>query len=82
MKDDTFSLRRQVEKWFGSAQAISIHVSRVPGTIGPVSGYRCVRVSQPSRALEIVFFRHGDKSWRVYPPPIARPTFNTLARAA
>jgi len=30
--DDTYSLRRQVEKWFGSTQPISIRVSRVECT--------------------------------------------------
>ncbi|SIT35048.1 conserved hypothetical protein [Paraburkholderia ribeironis] len=82
MKDDTFSLRRQVEKWFGSAQPISIRVLRVPGNMGAMSGYKCVCVSQPSGPCVIVFFRHGDKSWRVYPPPTARPTLNALARVA
>jgi hypothetical protein len=77
MKDDTYSLRRQVEKWFGSSQA---DVSRVPRTIAARSGYKCVRVSQPSRTFEIIFFRH--ESWRVYPPGIARPTLDALGRAA
>ncbi|ACC75206.1 hypothetical protein PPMP20_01900 [Paraburkholderia phymatum] len=82
MKDDTYSLRRQVEKWFGSSQPISIDVSRVPRTMAARSGYKCVRVSQPSMTFEIIFFRHGDKSWRVYPPGIERPTLDVLARAA
>jgi hypothetical protein len=82
MKDDTFSLRKQIEKWFGLAQPTSIHISRVPGTMGATTGYKCVSVSRISRPYVIVFFRHGDGSWRVYPPPMARPTLNATSRFA
>jgi hypothetical protein len=82
MKGDTHSLRGQIEKWFGSAQPISIHISRAQGQLHAMSGCKCVSVSQTSGPYAIVFFRHGDKSWRVYPPTATRPTLNAVSRAA
>ncbi|MEX3934851.1 conserved hypothetical protein [Paraburkholderia piptadeniae] len=82
MKDDTYSLRAQIEKWFGSAQPLSIRVSRALGDLRMMSGCKCVSVSQTSGPYAIVFFRHGDKSWRVYPPTATRPTLNAVSRVA
>jgi hypothetical protein len=80
MKDGRDSLRVQIEKWFGAAQPTAIQISRsvrsLPGTA------RSVSVSRPRCPYVIVFFQHGDGSWRVYPPSVSRPALNALRAAA
>ena len=41
-------------------------------------GRRCVRVEteQPGGLLSIVFFRHDDGSWNVFPPAMERPAMS------
>jgi hypothetical protein len=78
MKDDGHSLRRQIEKWFGPAQQASIRISRAACT----PRYAYVSVSHPSSPHVIVFFRHNDGSWRVYPPTAAQPVLNMFSCVA
>jgi hypothetical protein len=70
------SLRCLVEKWVGpSAQA---RVTRFnPCAVYP---WRYVRAELTGRSgdLAIVFFRHGDGSWRVFPPERKRPAMNVV----
>lgn len=65
------SLHRQIEKWFGADHSAAIRISRTAAA----SNSRCITVSRPDNAYTIVFFRHGDGSWQVYPPTRHNPTF-------
>jgi hypothetical protein len=58
------SLRAIVEKWFMAAPVSSIRTCRLPGKV------RCVRVQalRPDDPIELLFFRHDDGMWRVFPP--------------
>lgn len=82
MKGDNHSLRLQIEKWFGPAQWASLQIARAGRTLPGGTRCGCVSVSQPASARVIVFFRHDDGSWRVYPPSATRPAFGALLRVA
>ena len=76
MKQDGCSLRMQIEKWFGCARWTSIHISRASRTFASGARYGCVTVSQRLSPHVIVFFRHNDGSWQVYPPSVRQATLS------
>ena len=60
------SLRVKACKWFGPGAALRvIEFSRTP-----LNGRRYVRIGtlRLEGSLTIVFFRHDDRSWNVFPP--------------
>jgi hypothetical protein len=61
-----------VDKWLAPTPAAPARVTRYPRARG--GGHRCVRVetARPGGGLSIVFFRHDDGSWNVFPPAAAR----------
>jgi hypothetical protein len=64
------SLRNLVEKWVGAAQVRVIefcHARREP--------WRYVRIEAQllPQPVALIFFRHDDGSWCVFPPPQKRP---------
>ncbi|CAB3758721.1 hypothetical protein [Paraburkholderia solisilvae] len=70
------TLHWAVDKWLAPTPAMPARVmrfSRAPGY-----GRRCVRVeaSRPGGPLSIMFFRHDDGSWNVFPPAAQRPAMN------
>ncbi len=76
MRTDGQSLRWLVHKWFGSAPASGIRVTRtIPVKSNPFRGV-CVETIQSDRDLVIFFFRHDDGSWSVLPPSARRPMFS------
>ena len=76
MSGQRTSLRALVNDWFGNGENLS--VTR-PGRSTKMP-WRAVQVevARSSGTLAIVFFRHHDGSWCVYPPPIVRPAVNWL----
>jgi hypothetical protein len=78
----TSSLRMQIEKWFGSVSRQALRITR----ISPSSGGRgrCVIVEaiRPNDPQTILFFRHGDGSWCVYPPRAPHLSSRTYLCAA
>jgi hypothetical protein len=76
------SLRMSVEKWFGAARPSSVRVFDF-GRVAPC-GTRYVRVGvvRPHGSLMIVFFRHPDASWNVYPPGPSQDSIRTYLLAA
>ncbi len=62
------SLRVVVEKWFGTDPAHRTRVTR--SRRASARHWRFVRVEseRPSGLLAIVFFRHRDGGWCVFPP--------------
>jgi hypothetical protein len=82
MKTRERSLRLSVEKWFQSTPAMPVQVFDY-GRVMP-GGARYVRVGvvRPHGSLAIVFFRHTDGSWSVYPPATRRPSMHAYQPAA
>nr|WP_246279197.1 hypothetical protein [Paraburkholderia ultramafica] len=76
------SLRLLVGKWFGSTPLMPVRVFDF-GRVTP-GGARYVRVgvARPNRTLAIVFFRHGDGSWNVFPPAPGEPSMQAYPMAA
>ena len=67
------SLRSLVEKWLGPDDARYARITRFGhGTRRPWR-YVCIEARRASGTFSIVFFRHNDGSWCVYPPAIRRP---------
>ncbi|WP_158938612.1 hypothetical protein [Burkholderia sp. S171] len=70
------SLRRIVDKWLAptpGAPVCEIRLCRMP-----VNHVRYVRVEalRPSGVLALLFFRHDDGSWQVFPPEALRMTMS------
>jgi hypothetical protein len=82
MRANRMSLRMQIDKWLGPISPKTIRIIRMGYSSG--SRVRCVTVESPrsSKSLAIVFFRHGDGSWLVYPPRVERPAMGAYLRAA
>jgi hypothetical protein len=62
------SLRLLVEKWFAPTHVTPVRVTR----LSPASSnqMRCVRVEtlRAADSIAILFFRHDDGTWCVFPP--------------
>lgn len=67
------SLRRVVESWLGPHDAEHFRVTRSSHTRRKLCRYVLVEVTHQEGTLAIVFFRHADGSWCVFPPPPRRP---------
>jgi hypothetical protein len=63
------SLRNLVEKWLALTPVMPIHVTRFRRTRSCQRLYVRVEASQATSILTIYFFRHGDGTWCVFPPP-------------
>ena len=70
MKRAEICLRSVVEKWFAAAP---VRVTRFKWS--GMGDSRSVRVEarSSSKAFSIVFFKHEDGAWRVFPPDGRRP---------
>jgi hypothetical protein len=67
------SLRAAIGKWLGTDTSAHFRLARIGRS--EASRWRCVRidVDSPSGPLSIMFFRHDDGSWHVFPPNGRRP---------
>jgi hypothetical protein len=65
MSPDGQSLRRAIEKWFGAGPSACIRLRREQA-----KAFRCISVETvtDSGLFSILFFRHADGSWCVFPP--------------
>lgn len=61
------ALRRAVDKWLGVNSTTPTRITRVRK---PGQYFGCVQldISRTSGDLSLLFFRHADGSWRVFPP--------------
>ncbi|SAL78866.1 hypothetical protein AWB67_05343 [Caballeronia terrestris] len=82
MNSHASSLHRLVDKWLGPTQATPARVVRM--TRSGSHPTRCIRVEveRPSGSLSVLFFRHDDGTWCVFPPTNRRPSMNALRFAA
>jgi hypothetical protein len=67
------TLRQLIEKWLSPTPANPVRVTRFSRTRDSNRRYVCVEVARPACPVAIVFFRHGDGVWRVFPPDRERP---------
>ena len=76
------SLRLLVGKWFGPAAVVPVHVMAFSRT--PADRRRYVRVGalRPQGSLAIVFFRHDDGTWNVFPAKTNMPAMRADRLAA
>ncbi|CAE6746970.1 hypothetical protein R75461_02752 [Paraburkholderia nemoris] len=74
------SLRKIVNMWLGS-DAGSSRVTRITRT--RCKAWRCVCVESEGeqRSLKIMFFRHDDGCWFVFPPAPRRPAMGVAVHA-
>lgn len=74
MRTDEKPLRALVDKWLGPGAAMTVRVMEFSRT--PWDQRRYVRVGAFAQegSFSIVFFRHDDGSWNVFPPKINVPT--------
>ena len=74
------SVRVQAHKWFGPSAALRvIEFSRTPSDR---RRYVCIGALRPEGCLTIVFFRHDDGSWNVFPPRTDMPAMRACKLAA
>ncbi len=71
------SLRTLVDKWIGVTNGVRI----TQFNHGRDVQYRFVRVEGPSdeSPITLIFFRHDDGGWCVFPPERHRPALNLSA---
>jgi hypothetical protein len=73
MTTENRPLRRVVERWLGGLFTNDIRIKRIGRD--NQRHWRCVRadIECQSRLFSILFFRHEDGSWQVFPPEVKRP---------
>ncbi len=60
-------LRTVVEKWLAPTPAAPLRVTRITGAAEGRQGVR-VEVDGPRGTIGLMFFRHRDGAWHVFPP--------------
>lgn len=76
------SLHWIVDKWLAPTAAAPARVTRIRRTGALRGRVVCVETSKPGGVLSLVFFRHDDGSWNVFPPAAERPEMQGHLRAA
>jgi hypothetical protein len=66
------SLRFQVEKWLAPGPTIPVHVTEFSRTRWARRRYVCVETALPGGLRALLFFRHDDGCWYVFPPTADR----------
>jgi hypothetical protein len=73
------SLRSLVIRWLTPTLEIPIRVTGFSRTHPDRRRYVRVEASRPEGSIELVFFRHDDRTWRVFPPEVKRLTIRACA---
>ncbi|CAE6821881.1 hypothetical protein [Paraburkholderia domus] len=76
------TLRLLVDKWLGPRSELRTRITRLSRFRQAQRRYVCVEAVRSSGALAIVFFRHDDGSWCVFPPMSRRPEMGYVTRAS
>jgi hypothetical protein len=72
------SLRKVVESWLGAEAGNGFRITRVSRSRRKLWRYVCVESVRKDGAMALVFFRHDDGSWCVFPPAPRRPVMGAL----
>ncbi|MFP3562984.1 hypothetical protein [Paraburkholderia sp. SIMBA_030] len=75
-------LRSLVAKWFGHSAVMTVRVVEFSRTPSDRRRYVRIGVVRPDRSLTIVFFRHDDGSWNVFPAKASTPAMRAYPLAA
>ena len=75
-------LRTLVGKWFGPSAVVAIRVVEFSRTRTDRRRYVRIGVMRPDGGLTIVFFRHDDGSWNVFPAKASTPAMHAYPLAA
>jgi hypothetical protein len=81
MNSGASTLHGLVDKWLGPTPATPARVVRLNRKGANPTRCVCVEVRRPSGLLSVLFFRHKDGSWFVFPPAESRPSM-TVGRFA
>jgi len=65
--DHQKSLRALIRKWFGPFTFGKVHVLDV-GRVAAGTRYVRIGASKSRETFSVVFFRHMDGTWNVFPP--------------
>jgi len=76
------SWRSAVEKWLPPCSTTAIRVTRFSRTRASRWRYVCVEMQRPINPVALLFFRHDDGTWCVFPPEAPRLTVHPHASAA
>jgi hypothetical protein len=71
-----YSLRTQVDKWLAPGLSTQVRVTEFSRTRLGGRRYVCVETALPLGSRALLFFRHDDGCWCVFPPAVDRP--NTM----
>ena len=72
------SLRNVVESWLGSEPENRLRITRVSRSRRRLWRYVCVESVRGDGAMALIFFRHDDGSWCVFPPAPTRPVMGMV----
>ncbi|ASV96885.1 hypothetical protein CJU94_01060 [Paraburkholderia aromaticivorans] len=73
MNTDCVSLRSLVNKWFAPTRSMPVRVTQTGRVLATHGRYVRLEGCTSRGPLTIVFFRHDDGSWFVFPPVPASP---------
>ncbi|WP_322047363.1 hypothetical protein [Paraburkholderia sp. J67] len=73
MSGSEVTLRSLVDKWLAPTFSAPAHVAQVGRLLATRSRFVRIDRRTSSGALTIVFFRHNDGSWCVFPPAQTKP---------
>jgi hypothetical protein len=76
------SLRMLVNKWFGVDSVARVRVMEFGRTISDRRRYVRIGTWRHGGYLTIVFFRHDDKSWNVFPSKVGMPAMQAYRKVA
>ncbi|MFM0027350.1 hypothetical protein PQR70_13915 [Paraburkholderia madseniana] len=71
-----------VDKWFGPGAAMTVRVIEFSRTRSDRRRYLRIGALRPEGCLTIIFFRHDDGSWNVFPPKTDMPAMRACLLAA
>jgi hypothetical protein len=78
----TCSLQQSIDKWFSPTQRDQIRVTRFRRNIlGGQTGVM-VRLLGATDTIELLFFRHSDGTWCIFPAAERGPTMKASALVA
>ncbi|WP_175941572.1 hypothetical protein [Caballeronia sp. BCC1704] len=82
MQASANSLHSAVDKWLAPTVAHPARVAQLCRS--HVTGMRYVRIEgwHGGTLIDIIFFRHDDGTWNVFPPQARRPSMNAQRLAA
>jgi hypothetical protein len=82
MQTAEHSLHWAVDKWLAPSAAHPARVMRVCRSQVTGSRHVCIEAWHAGGMLAIVFFRHEDGTWNVFPPQVRRPSMSAHRLAA